>query len=105
MIEEKFIYRYDQLVNRISFKEAEKQCSNFANHKYHLGQLKLLMSEILFLTKLANDNNKVVYVGAAEGYHISYLADMFPKLSFELWDATPFKLEPRKNIKLITQIF
>jgi hypothetical protein len=99
------IYKYVQLNNRMSFKEAEKQCKNFANHPYHLGQLKLLMSEILFLTKFAKDKNKVVYVGAAEGYHISYLADMFPTLLFELWDATPFKLEIKKNIKLFKRYF
>lgn len=105
MTEQEFIYKYDQLKNKIPYKAVHKERYNSGVRKYHLGQLKLLMSEILFLSKMAKDGNKVVYVGAAEGYHSSYLADMFPKLTFDLWDATPFKIEPRPNIKLFKRYF
>lgn len=49
-----------------------------------LGQLKLLITEIMFLVKVSKHGDKVVYVGAAEGYHSGYLADMFPDLHFDL---------------------
>ena len=102
--EPKFVYKYDQLTSKLTYGDAKIK-GKIPDRKYHLGQLKLLMSEILFLTKCAKDGNKVVYIGAAEGYHSAYLADLFPKLSFELWDATPFKIEPRNNIKLVKRYF
>jgi hypothetical protein len=70
-----------------------------------LGQLKLLISEILFLSKKAKSGNKVVYVGAAEGFHIAYLADMFSDLTFDLYDNRDYVIEHRSNIKLFHRYF
>lgn len=75
------------------------------NTKLHLGQFKLFFSELLFLTKHAEKNNKVLYVGAATGYHIAKLADMFKDLNFELWDPGNFDVPERKNIKIFNQFF
>lgn len=48
----------------------------------HWGQLKLLLSEIAFLTyfwdKTKNPNPVVVYAGAAPGHHIPTLINLFP---------------------------
>lgn len=72
----------------------------------HLGQLKLLISEICFLTKFMHMKNiLVVYVGGAEGYHIKKLAELFPNMSFELYDACKFSITETKNIKIYNRYF
>lgn len=77
-------YRYGDLDKRIEYKEGKKKIRK--HFRFHLGQLKLLMSEIMFLTKVSSPGDLVVYAGAAAGYHIMKLAMMFPELHFELWD-------------------
>jgi hypothetical protein len=64
----------------------------------HWGQLKLLLSEIEFLTLAlkqhqASGTNKtitVVYAGAAPGNHILVLAELFPQMNFVLYDPQSF---------------
>ena len=48
---------------------------------------------------------KVVYVGAAEGYHTAYLADMFSDFKFDLWDQREFDIKDRPNITLFNRLF
>lgn len=98
-----FVYKYSQLTERKPFiRSAEK---TIITSNMHLGQLKLLISEIMFLAKVSKPGNKVVYVGAAEGYHIGYLADMFPELHFDLWDKSKFSVENKKNITIFNKFF
>ena len=52
----------------------------------HIGQLKLLLSEIEFLTPFHGLNFFVVYAGAAPGVHVPILAEMFPTMHFILVD-------------------
>jgi hypothetical protein len=52
----------------------------------HWGQLKLLVSEIEFLTSYYERNYLVVYAGAAPGVHVPILADMFSTMHFILID-------------------
>jgi len=56
----------------------------------HFGQLKLLLSEIRFLTEFNELGKVVVYAGAAPGHHIGYLAELFPEHRFELYDPCEF---------------
>jgi len=97
------IYKYSQLKKRMTYNDMEKH--NCKETSYHLGQLKLLMSEIMFLSKTFNPGNKVLYIGAAEGYHIYQLAVMFPMLTFDLWDPGRFGIEEHKNIKKFNYFF
>lgn len=102
-----FPYRYDQLSGRIGYEErqaAEEEC-DAVDKKIHLGQLKLLITEIMFLSKVSSPGDTVVYVGAGSGYHNRKLAKMFPKLKFELWDKTKFDVDETDNIKLFTRYF
>lgn len=62
------------------------------------GQRKLLINEILFLTKYGDLSKKVVYVGAAPGHHIAIVAKMFPNHEFHLWDPEKFAI-PAKLTK------
>ena len=52
----------------------------------HVGQLKLLLSEIEFLTPYKNQSITLVYAGAAPGFHIPRLVRMFPLVHFVLVD-------------------
>jgi len=58
------------------------------------GQLKLLLTEIQFLTlywdPILVPKPKVVYVGAADGTHIPILAELFPTITFHLYDPREF---------------
>ncbi len=56
----------------------------------HIGQLKLFLSELQFLTEWGDRARKVVYAGSAEGTHIRYLKRLFPHLIFSLYDPRPF---------------
>src|SRR5690606_11262993 len=73
----------------------------------HFGQLKLLMSEIEFLTFYWNPSIKnpiVVYIGAAPGTHLDMLSKMFPSFEFHLYDKLelPIIFDPilRNNPKI-----
>ena len=57
----------------------------------HWGQRKLLCIEIYFLIKAqVQKDDIVVYVGAASGQHIVFLANLFPEVIFHLYDIEPF---------------
>jgi hypothetical protein len=73
----------------------------------HLGQRKLLISEIDFLTQFNGLADTVVYAGAGPGSHIVVLAKLFPQKMFYLWDPRPFdpSLEAINNISLNQDYF
>lgn len=109
-----FWYKYEKLPDKIRFNR--KLTSSAPEMPYqkrmkdikttlHWGQRKLLMSEIEFLTMFADENDIVVYAGAGPGKHIPYLAEMFPDLTFELWDPNPFSIKQTKQIKIFNEYF
>jgi cap2 methyltransferase len=71
----------------------------------HWGQRKLLMTEIMFLTKWGDLSNTVVYAGSAPGRHIPYLCKLFPHHKFILVDPNPFGIETNNQITLINGYF
>lgn len=78
----------------------------------HYGQRKLLLSEIEFLTKMYSKYNllkekKVIllYVGAAPGYHIPILIEMFPNLYCHLFDPANFTIYNKNHIKIFQEFF
>lgn len=96
-------YRRIHLTHRLNYED--RSTCKPGGKKLHLGQLKLLMSEILFLAKTAKGGETVIYVGAAEGYHIYKLAEMFPNIKFELWDGRDFDIDPHPNIQKNKSLF
>ena len=70
----------------------------------HRGQRKLLMNEILFLTKYGHLSSIVVYAGAAPGVHIPYLSKLFPHHSFTLFDPNPYQFSKDDDVSRISQI-
>ncbi|AYV79690.1 MAG: polyA polymerase regulatory subunit [Faunusvirus sp.] len=97
------IYRYDQLVERKKYESSDTR-SKFYN-SYHWGQRKLLINEIYFLTKYNDPTKIILYIGAADGYHIDFLAKMFPKNKFILYDPGTFKIKSSQQIEIHKQFF
>ena len=84
----------------------------------HIGQRKLLMTEVWFLSQYNLQNIKkekeppiVIYPGAAPGTHILYLSKLFPNVEFHLYDMSRFDINLRnkstkpKNVFLYNQLF
>lgn len=71
----------------------------------HIGQRKLLLSEIEFLTLHGHLSNFVVYVGAAHGIHIKYLSELFPNHTFHLYDPATFLIKETNKIKIYNKYF
>ncbi len=78
-------------------------------HSKHWGQLKLLISEIEFLTYYWNSqpNCKIVYVGAAPGSHIFVLNKLFPDFEYHLYDTEEFdaRLLSQQNVIIHPKLF
>jgi hypothetical protein len=79
----------------------------------HIGQRKLFLSEIQFLTNFYIKNPQllkskkivyVVYAGAAPAHHTFYLATYFPHIRFILVDPNRFELRVHKNYIVNTTI-
>ncbi len=69
----------------------------------HLGQRKLMLSEIQFLTVYYSRNTRhptVLYVGAAPGSHLLFLHALFPHVKFMLYDGASFdaRLRTRPDV-------
>lgn len=70
----------------------------------HLGQLKLQLNEMQFLTRNSKKASLVVYIGAGGGMHIPYLSKLFPRLTFHLYD-DHFNIKETSNIKIFKRFF
>ena len=71
----------------------------------YFGQLKLFIAELEFLTPFhARDDITVLYAGALPGYHILFLADLFPKMRFILVDpgVTPLQTATPSIVEKLT---
>lgn len=92
-----FDKNYDYVLHKDSKKKTYVR--NQTNDNIHWGQMKLFLSELNFLNHYYNPEEvkDVVYVGAAGGYHIVTLSEMFPDLHFHLFDTEPFYTELRDN--------
>jgi hypothetical protein len=78
----------------------------------HLGQRKLFLTELYLLTQYIPVNVPItlVYAGAASGEHFPFLAELFPSVTFHLYDPAQFHIDPKKlklenRIYLYTQLF
>ena len=67
----------------------------------HWGQMKLLLSEIEFLTPFFGQPLQVVYAGAAPGVHLPVLASMFVSMRFVLVDPQPSMIKNREYSNIV----
>ena len=67
------------------------------------GQRKLLLILISFLTQHCSEveNPIIVYAGAAPGVNIGLVADLFPKITWHLYDPATFKVKTDTKRKII----
>lgn len=90
------VYEYKQIPDNIPYSEK----SNIANTNCHLGQRKLLLTEIEFYVKcidLQSKNSKlVIYPGSAPCEHLPIILDMFPTLKFILVDPNYHSIDKYK---------
>ena len=103
-IDDNIIFKFSQLADSVPYVKGKEKLDT-SKASIHLGQFKLFFSELLFLTKYIHEATRVLYVGAAMGYHIAKLADLFPTIMFDLWDPGKFSIEPRDNIKIYNKLF
>lgn len=67
----------------------------YTNFNPHWGQLKLLLNEIYFITKVLKEypDALFVYVGAASGLHHNITKYLFPGVQFVLYDTNKFEID------------
>lgn len=73
-----------------------------ATTNVHLGQRKLMLSEIQLLLeyyKTSHEPPMVVYIGSAPGTHLLFLSKMFPDVFFILYDGAVFDQRLKKYPK------
>ena len=94
-------HKFSQLSGEIEYNKVKdhEKCET------HLGQLKLLMTEIHFLGKYYTGKEKVVYIGAAEGYHIYIIKKLFKGIKMDLWDPLKFVIKEGDGIKIFNKFF
>ncbi len=71
----------------------------------HLGQRKLLLTEVYFLTNYGDLSKNVIYIGAAPGLHIEFLALLFPSHKFYLYDPRDFVVKKSNEILIFQKYF
>ena len=81
------IVTYDELVGRLKYDSNIK-----ADFNPHIGQRKLFLNELYFLSHIHEKVNYVIYVGAAPGTHVYFLSALFRRLKFILYDPRRFDI-------------
>ena len=115
--------QYDTFYNILddNFKRMKYESGSSYKSGIHIGQLKLLLSEIRIIEhglyelwgegRLSMNGNKfaecdrpvvVIAPGGAAGYHFTQLCKLLPKLKFELIDPNPFDRELIKYSQIST---
>jgi cap2 methyltransferase len=94
---------WDNLPITISSLEPIPYRPSFLRYRtsLHLGQRKLLLTEVMFITRYAKSRDTIIYAGAAPGIHTPFLADLFKNLELQyiLYDPRSFRLgRPRDDI-------
>jgi hypothetical protein len=74
-------------------------------HRIHIGQRKLLLNEVIFLTDHSHLSDTIVYAGAAPGIHTPLLSKLFAKHKFILWDPARFAIRPTDKIEINNDFF
>jgi hypothetical protein len=101
----------DLIISERSPREQYRRRTQEEKKGVHWGQRKLMMSEIQFINLFWNSQNVpnpiFVYAGAAPGKHIIMLSQMFPQITFHLYDPAEFSkgLHDGKKIFTYQQLF
>lgn len=77
--------RFDEIDHKLPYK----QFDDLARTTIHIGQFKLFLSELQFLTMFADSRDEqivLVYSGSSPSHKASYLGQMFPRLKIVMID-------------------
>jgi hypothetical protein len=89
------ITTYDEIDGLLKYSDSQLLPSN----AYHVGQRKLILNEIQFLTTIPQDMSPlIVYAGAAPSNKGALLASLFPRLKFLLIDPAKFDIRPYEDV-------
>lgn len=86
---EKPLVTFDNIKGRLPYVDS----SDLPKTSVHIGQRKLFLGELQFLTQITKEDKEdiiVVYAGAAPSNHTGYLAGLFPRVKFLLVDPNRF---------------
>jgi hypothetical protein len=89
------IVRYNEITRSLKYSSLQQ----IYTPAYHIGQRKLILNEIQFLTKIKGPA-LVVYAGAAPSNKGAMLASLFPQLKFLLIDPANFDIRPYRGVKI-----
>lgn len=81
----KIIYPFSRTLREDLPRLSYRSRRNRVNFALHMGQRKLLLAEIEFITKYGHMSDHIVYAGASPGTHIQELLKMYPH-TFDLYD-------------------
>lgn len=81
------VITFDDITGSLPYKEGQKPLTSI-----HIGQRKLFINELQFLTQYARPADVVVYAGAAPGNKTGFLSSLFPEITFLLIDPNPFDI-------------
>lgn len=84
--------------------ELSKAMTEELGQGLHIGQRKLLMSEIEFLTRHLQTEDTIIYAGAAPGTHIRTLVTMFPDIHFHLYDCLEIRMPDSGNVTIYKEL-
>ena len=80
-----------------------------SSYNCHHGQRKLFFTMLEFMTmctaRFGAASCLVVYLGAAPGYNMRLIADLFPQASYLLVDPAPFDIRESHNVRIWRRIF
>lgn len=89
--------KFSELKCRLPYTESQKIYTGAR----HIGQRKLILNEIQFLTRIDPKHRAVVvYVGAAPSNKGAFLASLFPNVRFVLIDPAKFDIRPYSNVRI-----
>lgn len=83
------IITYDDIKYSLPYHEA----SNILKPNTHIGQRKLLLSEVQFLSDVNSNIKYCIYAGSAPGNKTHFLYKLFPHIKFILVDPNKFDLK------------
>lgn len=91
------VVKYDDIKKSLKYIPRTKLYTS----AYHIGQRKLILNEIQFLTRIPSHvRGLVVYAGAAPSNKGALLASLFPNLKFLLIDPAEFDIRPYRSIEI-----
>lgn len=85
----------DDITNKLEYKYCKDATNNLG---LHIGQRKLLLSEVQFLT--VNKQKYCIYVGSAPSHKTHLLSQLFPKIKLILVDPNIFELKITETNKM-----